>query len=797
MPVRRRLTGRENGEAEVGHPEPDAPPRPFNPFDPDSEPHYVVDAAELLRPFTETGPTGLLRWRKQSTNAPIVQLENAYIRGRFDLRGADLQYLFRFERCWFEESPDVREANLLGLVFRRCRLPGLKARNIRSRNDVRLINCLVEVDAGSVDGETTVRRGDGAERGMPDAAVNLTDGVVEGSVVLTRTKIVHPRGKAVHADRLVVTGALLAYRLEADGEVRIPGLRTGGNVNFSGAQLSNPGGFALNGNGVRVGGSLLCEVDSFGVRTKPRRFSADGMLYMPSLNVSGDINFRGARLNMAQSGELVVDAWKTGDWYVDPRPALIADRLHVEGNVELSDQLDVTGTIRLVNAHVGGSLRLADSHIRVLPSQQPPYRDRAVHLDGSEINGDLDGKRMRAEGQVRLADVTVRGNVLISDAVFAHPARDVVSARRSRVSGNLQLRRCSVEGTLRLMGMTVGGSIDLRGTDVTRPEITDAGSWAVDLRSVQVARSVLLTADRERPFRVRGGVTMDGAVVQRQLDLTGAELHGPPRENPTPHEVDESVALDAGDTSADEFVLAPDVPPRGKVVLQRSRCGTLNDTEALWHAQGGLVLEDFRYDGLATPIELDDDVTVRKRLALLHDAIRGYRPGPYDQFAAMLRACGNEEHADTVLLKKQQYRYESLAKGHRFLGGGVRLWSWLQRWMVGYGYRPVRALAWLVVLLVAGSLWFGLRSDDCTTDTERFEVIGERCAVNRDDTGLEWNPVLYTADLLVPIADFGNKGRWYMADEDKWVSTGFTAMGWVLATTVAAGVTRTLRRNGS
>jgi hypothetical protein len=163
----------------------------------------------------------------------------------------------------------------------------------------------------------------------------------------------------------------------------------------------------------------------------------------------------------------------------------------------------------------------------------------------------------------------------------------------------------------------------------------------------------------------------------------------------------------------------------------------------------------------------------------------------------MLRTCGNEEHADTVLLKKQQFRYEALARGFALLGPGVKLWSWLQRSMVGYGYRPVRALVWLVGLLVAGSLWFGLGSDSCIHDPNpaRYSVSGPRCLVNQQDTGIQWNPVLYTADLLVPIVDFGNKTRWYMAGLDNWVAAGFTAMGWVLATTVAAGVSRALRRN--
>jgi len=197
---------------------------------------------------------------------------------------------------------------------------------------------------------------------------------------------------------------------------------------------------------------------------------------------------------------------------------------------------------------------------------------------------------------------------------------------------------------------------------------------------------------------------------------------------------------------------------------------------------------------------LDDDKALDERIELLRSAMRGYRPGPYDQLAHMLRAAGNEEHASTVALRKQQFRYEALARGFKFFGPGVRLWSWLQRSMVGYGYRPVRALGWLLTLLVLGSLWFGLGTDDCVnwkSPDPAHQIIanGDRCVVNQQDTGLQWNPVIYTADLLVPIVDFGNKSRWYMHGPDNWVAAGFTASGWILATTVAAGVSRMLRRD--
>lgn len=757
---------------------------PLDPFAGIPDGRYHLAAADLLRPLLEPETGVLQRWRRQTANAPVVPVENAYLTGRLDLRGADLDCLFRFENCRFEFPPDVREAKLLGLVFRQCWLPGLKARNLRSRNDVRLIRSVVQVQ-DSADGETAVQRASGRDRGMPDAAINLTDAVVEGSLVLTRTRIDHPQARAIQADRLVITGALLAYRMEADGEVRLPGMRVGGNVNFSGATLDNPARFALDCNGVHIGGSLLCEADTFGDAGRRQAFTARGVLHLPSARVDGDIVLRGADLHSAKRGRTEMD----GDPYLDPWPSLVADRVRVDGNVELSDGLSATGTLRMLNARIGGTLRLARARIKVPRGEVEPFYDRAVHLDGSEISGDIEATGLRVpSGQIRMNDVTVGGNVLVSRAHLLHTGRDVVSARRIKVAGNLHLGQARVEGTLRLQGAETGGSIELDGAEVTGATVRLHSSFSVDLRTARAGRDITLKSSHGRAFHAEAGVNMDGAVAARRVDLTGALLDSLP---------DHRIALDASDVRADEFLLVPGEPPRGRVVLRHAQCQMLDDNADLWSATGGLDIEDFHYDVFRHPIGMQDDRAVAERVERLRRAMDGYRPGPYDQLATMLRSSGNEEHADTVLFHKQWYRYEALARGRRVLKPGVHLWSWLQRWMVGYGYRPIRALGWLIGLLVAGSLWFGLGTDDCTTTgaPNYYMIHGPRCAIDQQDSGLQWNPVLYTADLLVPIVDFGNKGRWYMHGADKWVSGGFVAAGWILATTVAAGAGRIIRRN--
>ena len=49
-------------------------------------------------------------------------------------------------------------------------------------------------------------------------------------------------------------------------------------------------------------------------------------------------------------------------------------------------------------------------------------------------------------------------------------------------------------------------------------------------------------------------------------------------------------------------------------------------------------------------------------------------------------------------------------------------------------------------------------------------------------------------DQIVPIVDFGYANKWSFVGLSQWISAVLVAVGWVLATTVAAGVSRMLRR---
>ncbi|MDX6311977.1 MAG: hypothetical protein QOF44_1441, partial [Streptomyces sp.] len=155
---------------------------------------------------------------------------------------------------------------------------------------------------------------------------------------------------------------------------------------------------------------------------------------------------------------------------------------------------------------------------------------------------------------------------------------------------------------------------------------------------------------------------------------------------------------------------------------------------------------------------------------LAHDR-SGYAPQPFEQLALAYRALGHETEARTVLLAKDRAR-------HRVLPWYARLWGAVQDATVGYGYRPTRAALWLLGLLAAGSVVFALHHP-----------------VRNDPEGPEeFNLVVFTLDHLLPVVDFGQGSAFTPTRDTQWVGYVLTAAGWILATTIATGITRSVNR---
>ncbi|MFN2536357.1 MAG: hypothetical protein ABR528_14060 [Pseudonocardiaceae bacterium] len=148
--------------------------------------------------------------------------------------------------------------------------------------------------------------------------------------------------------------------------------------------------------------------------------SSQGRLVPAGASIAGNAVFSGAALqgttNPDDPAVLVLPRGSA-----DPSAALLADRLRVNGNLVLDAGFTAMGTIRLMNARVGGHLRLSGATLgspveqRTDDSDQPSPVPVALAADGIEVLGDLEARRslpradrstgagpLRTHGQVRL-----------------------------------------------------------------------------------------------------------------------------------------------------------------------------------------------------------------------------------------------------------------------------------------------------------------------------------------------------------------------------------------------------------
>jgi hypothetical protein len=120
----------------------------------------------------------------------------------------------------------------------------------------------------------------------------------------------------------------------AEGELRLIGAHIGGQLDLSGAQLSNPDGLALNADNVQVDQHMFCR----------EGFSA-----------LGEVLLLGAHI-----GQLELDAAQLAN---PGGRALNADGLRVDRDMFCRAGFGAQGEVRLINAQIGGQLDLSHVHL--------------------------------------------------------------------------------------------------------------------------------------------------------------------------------------------------------------------------------------------------------------------------------------------------------------------------------------------------------------------------------------------------------------------------------------------------
>ncbi|EFL24919.1 putative membrane protein [Streptomyces himastatinicus ATCC 53653] len=404
----------------------------------------------------------------------------------------------------------------------------------------------------------------------------------------------------------------------------------------------------------------------------------------------------------------------------------------------------VEHAVRLRSCHFERTPQLYGARLRVLvlsDSTLPELTAGALHTEGV-----LRMSRCRTTGPVRLAGAQITGGLFLDGARLGTPdtrcEQPLLQLNNAAIGTDVQAKRLVVHGTIRLNEATVTGQVNLDDSELHAP-----GGTALHAENLSVGTDL-----RAMRLRARGRVNLSGARVPRHLSFVHARLSDPGGQ-----------ALRASSCVIGELWFREAAPIEGDVNLRRSQIDLLHIRPEVWPDR--VRIDGLGYRSLAPHLPAED------RLPLLEREKEGYLPASYEQLTTAYRAAGDEAAVRTVQLAK-------LRRHRRTLPRYARAWGHLQDVTVGYGFRPLRAAGWLFALLLTGTLAFALHHP-------RPLKSGE---------APDFNPVFYTLDLLLPIIGFGQEAAFAPRGWYQWLSYLLIVTGWILATTTAAGVSRSLSR---
>ncbi|MFJ8110514.1 membrane-associated oxidoreductase [Streptomyces sp. NPDC096132] len=382
------------------------------------------------------------------------------------------------------------------------------------------------------------------------------------------------------------------------------------------------------------------------------------------------------------------------------------------------------------------------AHLRYLSmrdSQMP-----GLSVTRAQVDGSLRLTRCRFGGPVRLDGAQISGALFLEGVEITAAAgpQPVLQLNQVSVDDDLCARGLRARGLIRLDGAGIAGSLDLEDAELAHP-----GAHVLDAEALEIGANLLA-----RRLRAEGRIDLRGARIPGRVDLLDARLSNPG-----------GTALRASSCAIGEFWLRRGPRVEGMLNLRRAEINQLDVEPEMLPDQVRLL--DLTYTFL-TPHE-----PAERRLPMLERDGEGFDPHAYEQLTAAYRRIGDDQAARLVQLAKQRRRRSTLP----WYG---KVWGHLQDAAVGYGFRPLRAAVWLLSLLAVGSLAYA----------------GHHPPALKAGEAPHFDPVFYTLDLLLPVISFGQEGAFAPRGGYQTLSYVLIVTGWILATTVVAGVTRTVSR---
>jgi hypothetical protein len=236
-----------------------------------------------------------------------------------------------------------------------------------------------------------------------DGAVRMNGAHIGGQLDCSGATITNSCGPALHGERLKISdnvslsGGFTAVGAGERGAVRLTGTHIGGQLDCSGAVVTNGSGPAVQGEHLHVEGNVVLRGD----------FAAhgDGAVLLRWARVGGQLDCSGATITNVSG------------------PALTAGAMHVAGSVLLNkgfttDGAGERGAVRLTGARIG--IQLECSGATITNSSGPALHGERLHVGGDVfLRGGFTAEGEGKQGTVLLTGAHIGGRLDCSGAVVA------------------------------------------------------------------------------------------------------------------------------------------------------------------------------------------------------------------------------------------------------------------------------------------------------------------------------------------------------------------------------------------
>jgi hypothetical protein len=358
-------------------------------------------------------------------------------------------------------------------------------------------------------------------------------------------------------------------------------------------------------------------------------------------------------------------------------------------------------------------------------------------IAGALVRGDLDLTYHKAMLPLTMLSCAIPDGI---DFSFAHIQQidlrrswtGPISAEQAIVGGDITLRLGTYD-QIDLYRSEIGGTVDLTGAHLI-------GEQPFSAVEATIHGDVLF----HEGFTTAGLIDMRIAHIGQGLSFnhaifTGTGVNG----------------LDAERAIIDGalYWVAITLGPHTQLDLSDAHAGSLWDDASSWPAPGNLTITGFVYgdfSGGTTDGALRLDWLHRQPMDLWS------QPQPYRQLAQVLSQDGAEEGATQVRIAKENALTE-----FAHLSVANRLWRSILRVTIGYGYRPLRALWWILAFVVVGAVLFswGYRARLITpTDESAYE-----CFVRTGEPPLHYlsfSAFVYSLENFLPVVDLNQGTYW-------------------------------------